>query len=351
MVELTVALALALAEFGDEEQNLFRMAISEAAGLPGEKVYLLEVDSFVARRSGSTRIRLAVQADNPRHAESMLPSLQQSRINEELAKVGLPSCVMLSEPKVTSSESINCEAFATCKNMGEYIKIKFEKYKALAAGTIAAIVISVIVALIAKYHLYQRFIRPRLFPKFKREASVISWSAGHPKDTTPAGSLVETGTKHDLETGGEGSLSGEGTKKQDDSRADLVFAHSVEKREKGGEESAVSVCGASTGPDNDVDSQTLVSLSSRDYDIEKSKRQLHDEELLSGSMTHSMQKLFERPQARSIIKSVLHAPDSEGSAICENREDTPPPPRPPRNQVHSAQGLDQSFEVQEQHLA
>ena len=75
-IAATVALALALAEFGDEEQNLFRMAISEAAGLPGEKVYLLEVDSFVARRSGSTRIRLAVQADNPRHAEAMLPSLQ-----------------------------------------------------------------------------------------------------------------------------------------------------------------------------------------------------------------------------------------------------------------------------------
>ena len=83
MIDMTVVLAMSPEAFDSAAQNLFRLAISEAAGgVAGEKVHLLEISVFhpKSRRQGSTastEIRLAVEADSEDHATTMLPLLDQ----------------------------------------------------------------------------------------------------------------------------------------------------------------------------------------------------------------------------------------------------------------------------------
>jgi hypothetical protein len=83
VIDMTVVLAMNPEAFDSAAQNLFRLAISEAAGgVAGEKVHLLEISDFrpKSRRQGSTastEIRLAVEADSEDHATSMLPLLNQ----------------------------------------------------------------------------------------------------------------------------------------------------------------------------------------------------------------------------------------------------------------------------------
>ena len=74
---------------------------------------------------------------------------QQDNLNQELNKVGLPDCIVVASPTVTTSEKINCESFSTCDSKIEYLKQKVKKIAGgMAGGAIAGIVIGVLVALV-----------------------------------------------------------------------------------------------------------------------------------------------------------------------------------------------------------
>lgn len=173
MVDTTVKLPLSTADFDAILQNNFRVAISRVTGVPGEKIFLLEIEEANSRRqSNSIHVRFAVQAEDENQAQGIVEKLTVDMINQELEEIGLPKCTIVSAPKITDSNKIKCESFSTCEDMGTYFNIKLEKYKGLAGAAVAAIVIGVLVAVGIKFHLYTRYIHPKCFPDDDRNKDV-----------------------------------------------------------------------------------------------------------------------------------------------------------------------------------
>ena len=71
MVEMTLAIPMSAADFDESAQNRFRMAVGQAAGVPGDKVYILEIKDISGRRqSPGIEVRTAIQtesASSPAH--------------------------------------------------------------------------------------------------------------------------------------------------------------------------------------------------------------------------------------------------------------------------------------------
>lgn len=166
MVEMTLGLPFSVEEFNDEAQNKFRMAIAAAAGVDGEHVFILEIKDISRRRQAAgIEVRTAVRTESKDQAQALAGSLTEESLNKELAQVGLPAATMVSSPKVTSSDSINCESYSTCSSVVTYVKVQIKENKKMAAGFVVLIVFGVLIAIGIKFHIYTRYVHPKLFPK------------------------------------------------------------------------------------------------------------------------------------------------------------------------------------------
>lgn len=166
MVEMTLALPISAENFDQEAQTKFRMAVGAAAGVDIDKVFILEIKEISQRRQDAgIEVRSAIQTENQEQAQLLAGTLTEESLNNELEQVGLPSATMVSAPKVTSSDNINCESYSTCKSVVTYVKVQIKENKKMAAGFVVLIVFGVLVALAVKYHLYTRYVHPKLFPK------------------------------------------------------------------------------------------------------------------------------------------------------------------------------------------
>ena len=182
MVEMTLALPISAEEFDEEAQTKFRIAVGAAAGVDSEKVYILEVkDTSRRRQEAGIEVRSAIQTESKESAQALSETLTEDSLNHQLEQVGLPAATMVSAPKVTSSENINCESYATCSSTVTYVKVQIKENKKMAAGFVVLIVFGVLVALAIKYHIYTRYLRPKLFPddeiKTPDDEKSVKWEA------------------------------------------------------------------------------------------------------------------------------------------------------------------------------
>jgi len=277
MVEMTIVLPINIGAFDSGAQNLLRLAVSEVVGVAGHKVYLLEVDEFSpdGRRQGvSTSVRLAVEADSEQHAQSMVDLLSQDNLNQELNKVGLPDCIVVASPTVTTSEKINCESFSTCDSKIEYLKQKVKKIAGgMAGGAIAGIVIGVLVALAVKLGLYRKFCMKQSSGGKDDANSPVKGDLGFRTD-----SPSDEGKNRDL---------------------DLESGSTVP---------------AAAPPDTARAEQGPAILSQAPVTpaYEKELRHMQEEELLGGS------KVFDRPHAQSLVASLPETKNAAKNAAQES---------------------------------
>ena len=112
LVKMAVSLPMSKAAFGVDKQRLFTSAVAAAAGVPDSVVSIDKIEDMASRRRAarrllaqSIRIDLSIQARDRASADSLLPKLTASRINSELAKVGLPKATVIEDAKTVARDT------------------------------------------------------------------------------------------------------------------------------------------------------------------------------------------------------------------------------------------------------
>ena len=121
IVRMEIVLTISKDEFDNTKQLDFRQGIADAAGVILSKVRIVKIESTETRRrhllADQIKIEVEVSTRDSDEAKSVANMLTEDSINAQLQKRGLPEAVVVSDPRIESSDPDSAAADADKSNL------------------------------------------------------------------------------------------------------------------------------------------------------------------------------------------------------------------------------------------